>query len=481
MQTAALTPPRDDAPSDALPSGGAPVAAPRAANAERAPRLPAWPIVGHIPDAQRDLLGLLMRARATCGDVVAFDFGPLKGHLLAHPQHIRHVLQDNHRNYTKKTRGYEKMSALLGAGLLTSEGEFWRQQRRLIQPPFHRQHLAGFADMMAQETQRQGELWDLAATSGETVDLAADMMRLTLRIVGRTLLSSDVSDDSTAVGAAMDVVLHELNRRIHSPWGFLEWLPLARNRRYDEAIATLDAVVQRVIVERRALKGDPPADLLTLLLGTRDADTGEGMSDRQLRDEVLTLFLAGHETTANALAWSFLLLARHPEAAARLRAEADAVYGARPPGFADVPRLTYTRQVVQESLRLYPPAWLLARTPLTDDHVGGYRLPAGSLVMMSPYVTHRHPELWPEPDRFDPERFAAGRAPEAKDFSYFPFGGGPRICIGQQFALTEAMLGLSMLVQRFDVSLLSPTREVGLEPLVTLRPKGGLPVKISRR
>jgi cytochrome P450 len=446
-----------------------------------APSPPGWPLIGHIPAAQSDLLGLLMRARETCGDIAALHFGPMHGHLLSHPTHIRHVLQDNHRNYTKQTRGYEKMRALLGAGLLTSEGDFWRQQRRLIQPPFHRQHLAAFADTMAQETLRQTERWDLAARSGETVDLAADMMALTLRIVGRTLLSADLSGDSAAVGQAMDVVLHELNRRIQSPWGFLEALPLPRNRRYAEAIATLDAVVARVIAARRTASGEPPADLLTLLLGVRDADTGEGMSDRQLRDEVLTLFLAGHETTANALAWAFHLLAQHPEIAERVRREADAAYGQRTPGFADVMRLPYTRQVVQESMRLYPPAWLIARSPIQDDRVGGYTLPAGSLVLMSAFVTQRHPDLWPEPMRFDPERFAPGRAPEAKDFAYFPFGGGPRVCIGQSFALTEAVIGLSMLVQRYDFAHANPAAEVGLEPLITLRPKGGLPMKIARR
>lgn len=446
----------------------------------KAPSPTGWPLIGHIPYAQTDLLGFLLRARETCGDVVALDFGPIQGHLLAHPEHIRHVLQDNHRGYTKNTRGYAKMRDLLGQGLLTSEGEFWRRQRRLIQPPFHRQHLAAFADVMAQETARQAEVWDLAARSGEVRDLAADMMALTLRVVGRTLLSADVSGDSVSVGAAMDVLTHELNRRISSPFGFLEKLPVPSTRRYERAKATVYSIVERLVAERRATT-ERPADLLSLLIETRDADTGEGMSDRQLRDELVTLFLAGHETTANTLAWTFHLLGQHPEVAARVRAEADTVLGPRPAAFGDAMRLAYGRQVVQEAMRLYPPAWLLARTPTQDDEVGGFRLRAGSLVMISPFVTHHHPGVWASPERFDPERFAPGRAPEAKDFSYFPFGGGPRVCIGQQFALTEAVIALAMLVRDFDVRHEGDASRVQLDPLVTLRPRGGLPVRLSRR
>ncbi|MSP74457.1 MAG: cytochrome P450 [Myxococcales bacterium] len=456
------------------------------------PRLIGDPVLGNIRAVMRDTLGFLVKAQTEHGDVVRCDFGPMVAHLVSSPSGVRHVLQDNHRAYDKQTRGYLKLRGLLGQGLLTSEGDFWKRQRRIAQPAFHREHLASFADRFVIEGEAQLETWAKPETWAQTGpgstakrDLSADMMAVTMRIVGHTLLSTDVSDDAATVGHALHVVLEEMNKRIHQPFGFVEWLPVPRTIRYLRAKRALDLIVMRLISERRQrlerTPSEAPVDLLTMLMSMRDADTGEGMTDRQLRDEVLTLFLAGHETTANALTWTYFHLAQNPAVLTRLRAEVDSLLGDRRPTLQDVPRLSYAKAVLQESMRLHPPAWLIGRRALEPDVIDGYRVPKGSLVLLSPYVVHRHPAHWPASETFDPSRFLDGRAPEPKSFQYFPFGGGPRVCIGTQFAMMEATLLLSLFVRGVDISLAVAPEAVKLEPLITLRPKGGLPVTLKRR
>jgi cytochrome P450 len=303
------------------------------------------------------------------------------------------------------------------------------------------------------------------------------MMRLTLTIVSHTLLSTDVSDDADNVGAALTRLMAETNRRLLSliplPWNSI---PSPRAIRYKKDMKTLNDVVFRIIEERRQLSPDARAkhgDLLTMLMEAQDEDTGEKMSDQQLRDEVMTIFLAGHETTANALAWTWYLLSKHPEIARKLRAEAVEVLGGRVPTFADVPRLKYTLMVLEESMRLFPPAWIIAREAAADDTIDGFKIPAKAIVVLVPYVTHRDPKLWENPEGFDPERFSPERAASRAKYTYFPFGGGPRQCIGSNFALMEAQLILAMIAQRFRLDLV-PGPVVEPEPLITLRPKGGI-------
>lgn len=421
---------------------------------------------------RRDVLGLLPSLAAKYGDVVRVPLGPRDFYFLFHPEPIRHVLQDNARHYTKQTPGFNVMRELLGQGLLTSEGDFWLRQRRLAQPAFHKQRIAGFGRLMVDAARELADEWTPHLGSGQPVDVAGGMMRLTLRIAGEALFSADVTREADGIREALDVVQHYANHRITHPFHPPRWVPTPLNRRATRARDLLDGVVLGII-ERRRREGGTREDLLSLLMEARDADTGEAMSDAQLRDEVMTLLLAGHETTATALSWTWTLLARHPEARRALEAELAEVLGGREPTVEDVPRLTFTRRVLDESMRLYPPAWLVSRQAAAEDAVGGYRIPAGAVVVVSPWVTHRHPVLWENPEAFEPERFRPERAAALPRFGYFPFGGGPRQCIGNGFALLELTLVLATLAQRLRLELV-PGRLPAPEPTITLRPRGGL-------
>ncbi len=437
------------------------------------------PLVGHLPALRRDALSFFVNTRRDLGDIFRFRAGPRHPYLIAHPDFIKHVLLDNYQNYQKDS-AYEKTKPLLGKGLLTSEGDFWLRQRRLTQPVFHRGRIGGFADtMVASTTAMLDERWSVLAREGTPFDVAAEMMRLTLTIVGWTLFSTDVSGEAERVGRALSVALEHTNARMRSLLNF-ETLPTPANRRFREAIATLDEVVYGLINERRKAGdgGDDKGDLLSMLLEARDADTGEGMTDKQVRDEAMTLFLAGHETTANALAWTFYLLSSHPTATEGLFAEVDAL--GHTPTVADLPKLSYTKMVVEEAMRLYPPAWAVGRRALSPDEVGGYTIEAGSDVVISTYVTHRHPDFWPNPEGFDPGRFSQARAEGRHRFAYLPFGGGPRGCIGNNFAMMEAQLVLATIAQRYALELV-PGHPVAPQTMITLRPENGIVMRLRPR
>ena len=425
---------------------------------------------------REDPLGFLEATRSEHGDVVAFRFFFWGITLISHPDGVRHVLQERHTNYGKDNIDYRMLMPVLGHGLLTSEGSLWLRQRRLIQPAFHRERIAALGELMTARTELMLERWD--AMGGETLDVAAEMSRLALDIVARALFRVDIGGPADALSEAVTTLNRYIAAQFDSPIGLLlaGRPPLRPGPR--RALRTLDDIVFGIIRTRRAGGGDGD-DLLTTLLELRDEDTGEGMTDRQLRDEVMTLLLAGHETTANALAWTWYLLARHPDVEAKLRTELGAVLGSRRPGVDDLPRLPWTRMIIDEAMRLYPPAWFVSRRAKEDDEIGGYRIPARSNVALSPWVTHRHPEFWPDPETFDPERFAPERVAARPRFAYFPFGGGPRLCIGNAFALTEAQLVLATVASRWRLELL-PGHAVELEPLVTLRPRGGLPMRVRR-
>ena len=441
----------------------------------KAPCLPAEGPLGHLRLAQEDQLGLFLRSREACGDVSRFRFLVLPAHLLAHPDHVRHVLVDNHRAYDKQSKGFNVLRLVLGNGLLTSEGDFWRRQRRIAQPAFHRDRVASFAKVMVRAAEDTHGRWIDVAQAGGTLDVAAEMMRLTLRIAGETLLSTDVSADADVVGTSVSTLLEEASARILRPASLpLSW-PTPHNKRLLAALHAIDAIVRRMIEERRRA-AERPNDLLSMLMDARDEETGEGMTDQQLRDEVLTIFLAGHETTANALAWTFYLLSKHPDAARRMHAELADVLGGRPPEIADLGKLVYTTAVLKESMRLYPPAWLIGRRVVEADVVDGYELPVDSIAFVSPYVTHRHPAFWQNPEGFDPERFLPERAAEIPRYAYFPFGAGPRICIGQGFAMIEAQLLLGTLCQKLRLDLV-PGHPIVPQPSITLRPKHGILVR----
>lgn len=438
----------------------------------RGPRNP--PFLGQLPAFRRDPLNFLHTIARRYGDVAAFRLGPQPTVLINHPDLIKDVLVTQQRNFVKG-RGLQRAKALLGAGLLTSEGAFHLRQRRLVAPAFHRQRIVGYAATMIEHGQRMSEEWQ----AGATLDVWRDMMRLTLGIVGKTLFDAEVADEANEIGRALTTVM-QMFRSVTLPGAeLLDRLPLPRTRRFQQAKAQLDATIYRIIAERRRSNVDR-GDLLSMLLLAQDEETGATMNDLQIRDEAMTLFLAGHETTANALTWTWYLLAQNPTAEARMHAELDAVLGGRSPSFDDLPRLGYTQMVLTEAMRLYPPAWILGRLATTDYRYGAYFFPAGTLVLMSQYVMHRSERFFPNPERFEPRRWTPEFRTRLPRFAYFPFGGGPRVCIGESFAWTEGVLLLATLAQHWRLRLV-PEQPVAPQPLVTLRPKYGMSMTLERR
>jgi cytochrome P450 len=444
---------------------------PAAAARERAPGPTYLTPLRFFWEARADPVAYLRKVADQFGDVVRIHAWPLSSHLLVHPDHVKHVLQDHNRNYWKGEL-IAKSKLLIGDGLFTSEGDFWRRQRRLTQPAFHRQRIEGFVKVMADATEGMLDRWQDLARSQRPFDVMEEMSRLTLDIVGQALFSIDLSGDAAEVGRAMLIALEHLTHQVTHLFPLPLAIPTPRNLRFRRARGELDRVVFAIIAERRRNGGDR-GDLLSMLLQARDADTGEGMSNRQLRDEVMTFVLAGHETTAVTLAWTFHLLAQHPEIEQQARREASGVLGQRAPAIADLGALGLTRRIVEEAMRLYPPVPVLSRQALEADEIGGYPIPKDSILLLSPYVTHRHPALWSEPDRFDPSRFLPEKSASRPRFAYFPFGGGPRLCIGSEFAMMEAQVVLAMVLRRHLLRSL-PGHLVEPEVRVTLRPRQGV-------
>jgi cytochrome P450 len=399
----------------------------------------------------------------------------LHNFLLNKPEYIEHVLLTNQANYSKSHFLRRMLGPVLGEGLLISEGELWRRQRRIAAPAFHNKRIAAFVATFGSCTQATLARWP--SMTGP-FDVAAEMMRLTLDIVARTMFSTNVSGEVETVRRLMDFVV-SVRPSVLDLLGLPEWLPRHQPRAYRRAVAGFEALVSRLLAERRA-DGIDRGDLLSMLLAARDPETGSPMSDKQLRDEILTIFIAGHETVANAMSWTWYLLAQHPQAEARLHDELDRVLGGRVPNYADLSELKWTRMVIEEAMRLYPPAHTIARTALGEDRIGGVRVPAGSFMTISIYVTHRNPSLWPEPERFDPGRFAPEEVARRHRFAYLPFGGGPRVCIGNSFAIAEAQVILATIAQHYRLRL-APGYSVQPIGLVTLRPKTGIWVTLEPR
>ncbi len=425
---------------------------------------------------RRDPLGTLQRLAAAQGDVAVARFGTSRVFLLSHPDLIRDVLVTHNRLFMKGV-GLQRAKRLLGEGLLTSEGDFHLRQRRLAQPAFHHARVAAYGTEMVKCAEAASEGW---SSREGPIDVHADMMRLALAIVGRTLFGTAVEDAADEISRAMTTSMALFQSFSSLPFAaLLERLPLPATRRFAGARARLDAVVYEMIAARRADPADR-GDLLSMLLLAQDDDAARTrMSDLQLRDEVMTIFLAGHETTANTLAWTWYLLAKHPEVERRLHAEVDAL-GSVPLGAGALPRLSYTSMVVSESMRLFPPAWVIGRRALAPYHAGGHAIPEGSIVLLSPYVVHRDARWYPDPERFDPDRWAPDARAGRPRFAYFPFGGGTRICIGEQFAMMEAVLVLATLAGRWRLRL-HPPHVVEPVASITLRPRNGIPMHLERR
>jgi cytochrome P450 len=431
-------------------------------------------IGGDLAALAQDACGEFVR-RSRQGGVVPLQIGLARGHLVSDPALVRHVLLENIDNYDKRTPAFDAVRVVLGNGMLTSGGSFWKRQRRIAQPAFHGENVRHFAPIISRLATETGDEWERAATAGAPVDACNDMMRVTLRIVVETLFGDDLAESAAEVNRVFPLILACLAARASSPIRAPLWLPTANNRRLRPALTSLNSIVERLIAtkRRRLAAGGRPQDghrdLLTILMLARDAETGETMSDAQLRDEVMTLMIAGHETTANALSWLWYLLDRHPDEQERLRAELVIATGGRLPAVEDLPQLPRMKAVIQETLRLYPPVWMFDRRALGPDDLAGTKVAKGDLVIFCPYAIHRLPELWSDPEEFRPERFEAGHEEQKNKFAYLPFSVGPRTCIGNSFAMIESQIIMGTLLSRFRARLADPA-PITAKPRVTLRP-----------
>jgi cytochrome P450 len=435
------------------------------------------PLLGALPALARDPLAVFERARAL-GDVVRL---PVPGRhpvfLLADPAHVRHVLQENHANY-RRSPFHDRLKVFLGEGLVTSEGELWQRQRRLLQPAFRAERIRRFVEGMGAAAVELAGRWEAAAGAGRVLDVSQEMSDLALGIAVRCMFGQERRGGDAAISEALVEVQEWLARRFWSlAPGWTERLPTPANRRFRRALAALDDAVGGIVAHRLAA-GEAGDDLLGMLLSAQEE--GQGVDARQVRDEAMTMLLAGHETSAAALTWVWHLLALHPGVADAVCGEAVRVLGGRAaPDADDLGELELARAVVQEAMRLYPPVGWFPRLAAGPDRIGGFAIPAGALVALSPWLLQRDPRLWPEPERFDPARFAPG-APRPAPYAHFPFGGGPRTCLGNHFATTEMLAALAVLAPRFRLRHASGAPPVRPELLVTLRPAGGLPMRVER-
>lgn len=432
------------------------------------------PLLGSVRDFRRDPLSFLTACAREHGDIVAYRIGPLQVRLLSGPEEIERVLVREHHDFPKMRFFWRQVSAVFGNGLLTSEGKLWQRQRRLAAPAFSGPRLTAYGQTMVQMTQAAIAGWQ----PGETRDLHADLMALTLGIAVKTLFGLELAEDVAQIDAAVADMSTEAVSRFARPVFIPDWVPLPGHLRYRRGLRLIDAIVARVIDERRAGAGEPDT-LLAVLQDARD-ENGAAMSDRQLRDEVITFLLAGHDTTALTLSWTLHLLGRHPEIDARLGAHIDEILAGNSPTYADLPRLAYAEHVVTEAMRLFPPAWIIGREARRDCVIGGYPVRAGTGIAISPWVLHRDPRHFADPGEFRPERWQGDLMKRLPRFAFMPFGGGPRICIGNRFAMAEAVLILAVLIQRFRF-VTDRDRHVVPIPSMTLRPQGGIPARLVSR
>jgi cytochrome P450 len=428
-----------------------------------------------LPEFRRDPLNHFWNAAMKYGEVVRYR-SLWSAYQLSHPDHIQQVLQSNFGNY-RKGRDYRILRLSLGNGLLNSEGARWQRQRKMTQPAFQSQQVTSFMRIMSGHTMALLQRWEVFAREGRVFDVVPELMGLTLSIVSQALFTANLESDAAAIQKMLAVGREYSVDRAWSVVRVPVAVPTRRNREYRKSISAFHEIIDRIIAERRSTSDRPP-DLLTMLMEARDEEGG-AMSNRQLRDEVATLVTAGHETTTLVLAWTCFLIATHPEVMERMAAEA-ALVNAEPPAYEDLAKLKYSRNVIEEVMRLYPPVWVLSRTATKADSIGGYDIAAGSEILIFPYITHRHPRWWPEPESFRPERFAPENSASRPRYAYLPFGAGPRTCVGLHFAMTEILLVMALLLQRFRVELAMDPATVRVEPSVTLRPNPGVLIRLHR-
>ncbi|WP_040695483.1 cytochrome P450 [Nodosilinea nodulosa] len=431
-------------------------------------------LAGSLLEMGADPLGFLTQCSRDYGDLVPLQLGLTPACLVNHPDLIEAVLRD--RDSFIKSRGFRVLKTLLGEGLLTAEGESWFWQRKLAQPVFHQKRIQGYGTVMVDYTQQMLERWN----AGDTLDIHREMMQLTLRIVMKCIFDKDVDEgQASTVAHALDVAMDWFENKRKQNFLVWEWFPRPENIRYRQAIADMDEAIYALIRERRE-HPDQSGDLLTMLMQAQDEATGERMDDKLLRDEVATLMLAGHETTANALSWTWMLLSQNPQVWERLQNELDTALEGRSPTIDDLPQLPYTSAIIKESMRLYPPVSLLGREAAEDTTVGDCQVPQGTVMLLSQWVMHRSPDYFEQADQFLPDRWENNLEKSLPRGVYFPFGDGPRICIGKGFAQMEATLLLATIAQKFEVAVV-PDFEIVPQPSITLRPETGIQVTLSPR
>ncbi|MFN8446899.1 MAG: cytochrome P450 [Caldilineaceae bacterium] len=441
------------------------------------------PLLGALPHLLSNPFRFLEQAFQRHGDLYALNLGFVKLVILNHPRHAQHILRDHAQNYYKGGALWQAVRPLTGNGLVSSEGDFWLRQRRMMQPQFHRQRLAGLTHLMIEGIQEALNSWDQQADGKTSINLAQNLNGLTMRVVVKTLFGTALSPQEIDqvgedMGFALDYVMIEALAK-----SLPQWFPMPNRKKFKQAIARFDHLVYRIIEQGRRVQAEQQESdnhLLAMLLNTVDEETGEGMSDQQLRDEVATLFLAGYETTSVALSWAFHYLTGQPEVMATLQNEVQSAFGGRTPGFADLTNLPYTRMVLQEVMRLRPPSYWLPRTAKEEDTIDGYTIPAGTHVASFTYMYHRHPEFWPNSEHFDPQRFSPEQSAGRHHFAWIPFGAGQRLCIGRDFALMEGTLALAMIIQRYQVKAIEG-HQPKLTLTTTLRPTGGVNVMLEKR
>jgi len=424
-----------------------------------------------VPEMMRDPLGALLHKWQRFGDLSRLRFGPqVVAHLAVHPDDAQHVLVDNNRNYVRDPL-FEDFGRILGAGVLTSDGEVWLRQRRMMQPVFHHKKIAGMAGAMVQECRKLIASLLAAAESGRAIDVADEIARMGLRVATKSLFSAETPADEARLTPAIKTMFAYIGARNRSIVKIPEAIPTAENRRFREAMELLDATVYGALERRRRTK-ESFDDVLALLLEARDEETGEGMTDQQIRNEVLALLLGSADTSSVSLTWTWAQISKLPDVMRELQAEVDEVLGGREPSIDDLPKLRFTWAVLQESMRLMPPGWLLTRKAVGEDSLSGRRIPAGSLVYISPYLTHRHPSFWENPEAFDPSRFSAEQDSRRHPCAYMPFGAGPRKCLGTPFALMEMKMTLAMMAQAVELHF-APGFELQRDTPFWLVPKNG--------
>lgn len=442
------------------------------------PKVRGLPLGGALLQLAQDPFKFFQEARVTYGDIYTLDLGMVQVVMLNHPQHAQHTLIDHAANYTKGGAMWDSIRTLLGNGLPVSEGNFWRRQRRMIQPNFHRTKLAALTDLMVEAIDEGLADWDAKAT-GQPINIEMACSPITMKVITRTMFGTGLDEhEAQVVSEQFPFVLDYIFKGLITQ-ALPRWLPVPGRRKYQQALADIDQVVLQVIARRRQEKSEA-TDLVTTLLQMVDDETGEGMTNQQLRDEAVSMFLAGYETTATAMSWGLELLTHHPEVLQKLRTEIDTQLGNRTPIFDDLPNLPYTRMVVMELLRLFPPAWWLTRTAVDDDVIDGYHIPAGTMVGDLFYMMHRHPDFWPEPERFDPERFSPAQSAHRHHCAWIPFGAGQRQCIGKDFALMEGQLLLARVLQRYDLAMV-PGRAARPKATTVLKSQSGIWLSLKQR